>query len=286
MSGIYWLASYPKSGNTWFRVFLSNLGRNTPTPIAINRIDAKFNASNRQLFDDITGITAADLSYEEVERLRPRVYEHIAQEAKEPIFMKIHDAYTYTTDGDPLISHNATLGTIYFIRNPLDVAVSFAYHSACDINIIIDLMADDSHAFCAKPSRLHNQLRQKLLSWRKHVLSWVDTSGLRIHVMRYEDMKLQPFQTFMDAVRFVGLQNTSEQIRKALIFSSFEELQRQEQLWGFREKHPKASSFFNQGKIGSWRENLTLQQINRLTRDHADVMLRFGYLTEDKELVF
>jgi len=102
--GIYWLASYPKSGNTWFRVFLANLRREKSEPVDINQLNIIGIASARELFDKMTGLKGADLTQKEIERLRPRVYEEMLKEAEESLFLKIHDAYTYTDKGECYLS--------------------------------------------------------------------------------------------------------------------------------------------------------------------------------------
>ena len=81
MSNIIWLASYPKSGNTWFRVFLANFLRDADEAVDINHLNMMLIASARWLFDAATGVEASDLTPEEIERWRPAVYEHLVQEA-------------------------------------------------------------------------------------------------------------------------------------------------------------------------------------------------------------
>jgi len=98
-SGIIWLASYPKSGNIWLWIFLTNLRRDGEEPVNINELDGGPIASARALFDEATGIESSDLTPEEIDRLRPGVYEQLATGANETLFLKVHDAYTYTTDG-------------------------------------------------------------------------------------------------------------------------------------------------------------------------------------------
>lgn len=286
MIGIIWLASYPKSGNTWFRVFLTNLLRDADTPASINELEHTPIASARGIFDNNIGIEASDLTADEIDRLRPELYIHLAENATEPLFMKIHDAYTDVAENMPLIPHTATGGALYFIRNPLDVAVSFAHHSGWDYDTAVSRMADDTFAFCRRPDRLHNQLRQKLLSWNRHVLSWVDAAPFPVCLLRYEDMKSLPLETFKIAVRFAGLPHTREQIQKALEFSSFDVVQQQEEAEGFHEKSPAANRFFRKGKIGSWREELNEAQVRRIVHDHREVMQRFGYLDENGEIVY
>ena len=74
LHNIVWLASYPKSGNTWFRAFLTALLNPGSSDIDINNLYQTTIASSRQLFDEMTGISSADLSQSEIDRLRPLVY--------------------------------------------------------------------------------------------------------------------------------------------------------------------------------------------------------------------
>lgn len=286
MTGIVWLASYPKSGNTWFRVFLTNLLRDDDCPASINELESTPIASARGIFDEHTGIDGSDLTMEEIDRLRPEIYTHLAETAEDPLFMKIHDAYVTVDDGIPLIPARATKAAIYFIRNPLDVAVSFAHHSASNADKTISMMANREAAMCKATDRLVNQLRQPLRSWRLHVLSWVDEAPFPVCPIRYEDMVQRSPETFEKAVGFAGLAHTPEQIQKALEFSSFEMLKEQEEKNGFREKNPMSESFFRKGRIGSWREELSEAQARRIIDDQADVMRRFGYLDEHGEIVY
>jgi hypothetical protein len=286
VKGILWLASYPKSGNTWFRVFLSNLLRGGDIPVGINDLERTPIASARGIFDDEIGFEVSDLTADEIDRLRPEVYTLLAQNAEEPLYMKIHDAYIFLADSRPLIPQEATQCALYFIRNPLDVAVSFAHHSGWDFETSVRKMADDTFAFCSKPGRLHNQLRQKLLSWSNHVISWVDRTPFPVCVIRYEDMKSNPLEAFTKAVRFSGLEHAAEQIQRAVDFSSFDVVRQQEEAEGFQEKSAASRRFFRKGQIGSWREELNEEQVKRIVQDHGDVMRRFGYLDEEGKIIY
>ncbi len=287
MSGIVWLASYPKSGNTWFRVFLTNLLRDSDTPANINELETSPIASARDIFDDNMGFEASDLSADEIDLLRPDLYRYIAETAEETPFMKVHDALTDVAENTPMFPRDATGGALYFLRNPLDVAVSFAHHNGNDdYDKSISHMASETFCFCGKDDRLQNQLRQKLLSWSGHVTSWVDGAAFPVCILRYEDMKARPLETFEKAVRFAGLSHTREQIQKALDFSSFESLQEQEEKNSFQEKSQRCKRFFRKGRTGSWREELSEEQAKRIVRDHGEVMRRFGYLDESGKIVY
>ena len=286
MKGIIWLASYPKSGNTWFRVFLTNLLRGGDTPADINELEHTPIAGAREIFDNAMGFEASDLTADEIDRLRPEFYAYLAENAEEQLYMKIHDAYTCLEDTRPLIPQEATRCALYFIRNPLDVAVSVAHHSGSDCTKSAIKMADDTVAFCSQPGRLHDQLRQKLLSWSNHVLSWVDRAPFPVCMIRYEDMKSHPLETFTKAVRFAGLDHTGEKIQKAIDFSSFDVVQQQEEAEGFREKSSASGRFFRKGQVGSWREELNESQASKIAHDHREVMRRFGYLDEEGKIIY
>ncbi|NJK85140.1 MAG: sulfotransferase domain-containing protein [Bacteroidales bacterium] len=278
MSKIVWLASYPKSGNTWFRVFLTNLLEDGDQPADINNLYPTTIASSRSLFDEATGVPSSDLSSDEIEKLRPDVYRYMAETGTETIYHKIHDAWISLPDGKTLIPTEVTKAVLYFIRNPFDVAISFAHHSSVNIDKAIDMMADVHYAFCSKADRLHNQTRQKLLSWSGHVESWIDQSRLPVLVLRYEDMLENPFKEFKKAVEFAGIDTCEEKIQKAIAFSSFDNLKKQEQEKGFKEKAARSESFFRKGKSGDWKNTLTKNQIKRIVKDHGRMMKRFGYL--------
>jgi aryl sulfotransferase len=280
-SGIIWLASYPKSGNTWLRVFLTNYLRDGDQPADLNDLDGGPIASARLAFEEAVGVEASDLTQAEIERYRPGVYRQMAANSQTPIFLKVHDAYTRNQDGQPLFPKEATCGVIYLIRNPLDVAVSFAHHLGIPVADVVPRMCREDFAFASRQTSLYEQLHQKLLSWGNHVRSWVDEPDLNVHVVRYEDMLSASIPTFTAIVRFAGLETDAARITKALDFSSFDRLQGLELETGFRERSPKAQAFFRKGVSGDWRQTLGEDQITQLIAAHRDVMRRFGYLALD-----
>lgn len=277
MAGIYWLASYPKSGNTWLRAFLTNLLVDGDQPQDINELATDGIASGRGWLDEVLGFDTADLLPGEIEPLRPAVYDWTPRDEAEIGYYKIHDAFSLTRDGVPIIGQSATLGVLYIVRNPLDVAPSAANHWNCGLDDAIEKMGSQDAKMAALGEGLPNQVSQRLGSWSAHVLSWVDAPGLNCRVIRYEDMLAEPQHTFTQAAEFLQLPTEPERIAKAIRFSDFRELSRQEQERGFQERPRHAPSFFRAGKSGGWRELLTPAQVERIVTDHGAVMRRFGY---------
>ncbi len=215
-SGIYWLASYPKSGNTWMRLFIANLNGEKEDPVDINEVQTGSIASGRAWVDAVLEFDIGALSHDEIDQLRPAVYNWSATHTEALEYHKIHDANTRLSGGRELIPAEATRGVLYLMRNPLDVAISFAHHSNCSIEKAIDNMSNPEFAFCAGNKRLNNQLRQWLLTWSDHVLSWVDANHLNRLVIRYEDMVNQPLTTFTKVAKFLELATDETSIKQAL----------------------------------------------------------------------
>ncbi len=278
---IVWLASYPKSGNTWFRIFLSNLLNEDESSININNLKAAPIASSRILFDDNTGAASSDMTTEEIEELRPEIYRQVADEAVEKLFFKVHDAWKLTPSGKSMFPKEITKAVVYFIRNPLDVTVSYAFHSNLPPSEIIKQVNNERNAFAQKSNRLNKQIKQDLCDWSGHVISWVDGSGLPIIVLRYEDMITDTFSTFQKALQFIGIEKSENEVLNAIKASSFSKLQEYESIDGFKEKPIGMKAFFRKGSIGDWREHLSKNDVKSLIEKHKVLMERYGYLEEN-----
>jgi aryl sulfotransferase len=281
MAKIIWIASYPKSGNTWMRILLTNYLRNRQTPAEINRLEGGPIASSRAFFDEWVGVEASMLDDAVIERLRPEVFRCLLREVPEDgtLFMKVHDAWGTTDRGESIFPRDATGGVVYLLRNPLDLAVSCANHWGVDLKLAVDHLCDPEFAMARSRDSLSDQLHQRLYSWNGHVRSWIDRSGLPIHAVRYEDLLHDPTGTFEKVVHFCGLPVDLERVARAVTFSHFSELQRQEKSDGFRERPVKAlTPFFRCGQAGAWREELPGDLVQQLIETQGPCMRRFGYL--------
>ncbi len=275
---ILWLASYPKSGNTWLRMFLANLRSGRDAPVSINALGSTPMAAGRDFFEDATGLDSSELTVEETLQLRRMTYAWQSDHAATMIPCKIHDALL---TGDQLtIEPAATAGAIYVVRNPLDVLPSFADHMGLPLDAMIERMADETFGI---GGRGRPQLRQHLGSWSGHVRSWIDATAFPVLTVRYEDMSADPQATFARVVSFAGVPASAEQIRQAIEFSSFAEARRQERTDGFIERLPDVERFFRRGRVGAWREDLTAAQAARVVAHHRETMARLGYLDAQGE---
>ncbi|HWD28529.1 MAG TPA: sulfotransferase domain-containing protein [Rhizomicrobium sp.] len=299
MSGIVWLASYPKSGNTWFRMLISNLATEGDRAADINDPDERMSiASARLPFEDVTLIESDLLTPDETDILRPRVFEALADGSYEvpstlpwrnrrdwPTILKVHDAYTLTPEGEPLL--RAAQGAILVVRDPRGVAPSFANHMDCPLDRAIALMASPETTFGMLAGKQSLQMRQKLLSWHAHARSWLDQEDVPVHMVRYEDLKRDTAGVFHDAMHFAGRRITRGEAERAARLADFARLQAQERAKGFAEWPSRRGfhSFFRRGEAEAWRSELSREQIARIERDHAEMMLRLGYSLVEREAI-
>ena len=97
-------------------------------------------------------------------------------------------------------------------------------------------------------------------------------------MVRYEDLSVDPCSVFGGVAQFCGLDYDEDRVKRAVAFSSFGELQRQEASAGFRERSTAApGGFFRRGEIGSWSDELPRDLAERLMTAHHETTERFGY---------
>ena len=285
MKNIVWLVSYPKSGNTWFRMFLANYKKNAVDPVSLEDIESTRIASNAVDFEEHIGLNPFELYSNEVDLYRPDLYRILSKEAEKNgegrLYKKVHDAYGLNCEGEPLFPQEVSKCAVYFVRNPLDVCVSYANHGAKNIEKTMAFILSEESSLAGNKS---GQLRQRLMSWKSHVRSWKDQSLIPIHFVRYEDMLQNSVETFGKIIRFMGLRYDEEQLERAVLHSDFKQLKQMEQVDGFRERLQQSKHFFWKGKAGNYREYLSEEQQNSLVEYNYDVMKLLGYFDKNGKL--
>jgi hypothetical protein len=277
-SGIVWLASYPKSGNTWTRVFLHNLVNVTSGHKAegqrINELHQfSMGVAAKAPFEEVLGFKPTEDHRAEIAGARARVQQKVADAIEGIAFVKTHQGLVIDR-GHPTINFSVTAGAIYIVRNPLDVAISYAHHIGKPIDLAIDFMGMKN----AETPMSEKQVYEVYGSWSQHVLSWTRKPHPAIYVMRYEDMLAEPNKTFGGLAHHLLFDPSEDQLAEAVRRSSFDELREQEEADGFRERPEPAQRFFREGRAGQWREVLTAEQVRRIVDDHKEQMMRFHYL--------
>jgi hypothetical protein len=178
--------------------------------------------------------------------------------------------------GYPTINMDVTAGAIYLVRNPLDIAPSLKDHQGLPMAKIIEMM--NMVNFETPPT--DKMVGEPWGNWSQNVESWTGKPGPGLHIMRYEDMLEDPVKAFTSLVRFLNIQASEERIRKAVEHSSFKVLRKLEERDGFWERTDVQKSFFRKGESGSWRDELTEDEVKAIVDTHRTQMERFGYVPE------
>jgi hypothetical protein len=205
-----------------------------------------------------------------VQQLRPAVHEQLTRLHPDLVFVKTHNA-NLAIHGMPLCTPAVTAGSVFIVRDPRDIAVSYAAFARKSIDDIIDFMGNPNAANATD----EHQVFEHLSSWSHHAVSWVAAQNRLL--VRYEDLLAEPERYFARIIRFIGTGEVeADRLKRAIAFSSFDKLAGQEAAEGYRAAG-SAKTFFRAGKAGQWREQLTWEQIARIEATHGEIMQKFGY---------
>jgi hypothetical protein len=276
MGGVVWIASYPRSGNTWIRAFLHSL---------LNITGGKEELDLNSLAERSTWDIAAhwyepflqkspdQVTKEAVAAARPLAQQRIADSVDGLVFVKTHAALVKDR-GTPTIDMTRTAGAIYVVRNPLDVAISYAKHLGMPIARAVHILNMPRFETDNFPTAVYEFYG----SWSQHVASWTRRPHRAVFIVRYEDLLADPLVAFGRMAEHLHIEASAEQIGRAVRLSSFERLSALEAETGFREKPADSSGFFRKGTVGQWRNELPPRLIEQIVGEHGETMRRFGYL--------
>ena len=273
MKSIIWLASYPKSGNTWTRVFLANYLLKRETPLPINELKA-FGATdtNVEFYRRALKKGFRPDDHHAHLKVRPGILRGIARNGADLNFLKTHNINA-AIFGAEMIPVKLTRAAVFIVRNPLDVAISYSRHYGLSMQETIRSLANPNNSTSVSETNVKNFLS----TWSEHTLSWLGSRGFPLLVQRYEDMKKDPHATFTKLLEHLGLPIDFQQLDRAIAFSSIKEMQKQEAEAGFAERSANSERFFHTGTSGQWKSALTPDQAKEIRKHHGAVMARLGY---------
>ncbi len=271
---IVWLASYPKSGNTWLRAFLANYLFEGDGP-------ASFAAVQRVSSGDCSGPSYAELSGRDPRALtlpqyldtRGRHLRRIATNGAPVNLVKTHVANA-RIGGAWLIPAELTRQAIYLVRHPLDMLVSYADHWGIGLAEAARQIADPKNAIAPG----EKTAAQFLGDWSGHVTGWTRARDFRVLTLRYEDLATDPEAAFTAVLRHIGAPVDRAVLARAIEAASFPVLAAMETAGGFPERGPAQQRFFREGRTGQWQDTVPDEIADRVTRDHRTVMKRLKYL--------
>ena len=276
---ITWIASYPKSGNTWIKLFLKSYFNSSNTNFSINpKIDDIFSIETFPIAKEFKNL---DIKYEDFAEIAKNWInmQSLINLNNKPNYLKTHNAmcsinnYQFTNDEN-------TIGAIYVVRDPRDIAISYSNFLNKEIDDTIEYILSDN---CFEQDFFENLLYKKSImgNWAYHYNSWKNYKSKEIIIIKYEDMITKTNETFLKILKYLNKINNVEINQKkmmdAINLTSFKNLRKLEKNEGFRE-NPSIKPFFRKGQIGEWKEILNKNQIQKIEKKFTKEMEELDYL--------
>ena len=287
---IFWISSYPKSGNTLMRAIISALFFSKDGKFELNQLKHSSQFEKRDRLNLIKKINNED--FLNLDQLKILSKYWLTLQRKENMnivkgfgFMKSHSSYV-SIFNNWFTNFDNTAGYIYIVRDPRDIAISWAKHANLTIDDSINFMIDFNS--CIEWAQTKSDLPKKikprtyLSSWDEHVLSWT-SNDLNVPklIIKYEDLVYKKEESIKIIIRFfeknfkVKFDSIDEKILNIIKSTSFEKLKREEKKFGFVEA--VSGDFFRKGEKNQWKNELNNQQIIKLEKKFRDFMNKFGY---------
>ena len=283
---IIWLASYPKSGNTWVRSFLNSLlfNKNNEADLSeINKIDQYPKRSHFiNLVNEIDNLEKLSSNWIESQK--------ILNKDNKIKFLKTHHALckyqnSFFTNGE------VSLGTVHIIRDPRNVISSILYHfSKKNYSEAKEFLFDENKAlgkkFNLEDPNANRNIFTVISSWKNHYNSWKQFKKNYL-LIKYEDLILDPHKEFNKLAEYLSkllnLEFDASKVNLAVKSNSFENLKKLEKENGFVEaindkETGKKKQFFNLGPENDWKKLLDTKLRQDIEKEFETEMRELGYI--------
>ena len=285
---IIWLASYPKSGNTWLRFFIISLLLKENNEVSLKNLEGIKQFPTNYHYKDFS-ISKPDLgNLNKISKYWLGAQKKINSDNKIRFF-KTHNALC-KLDNNIFTNEENTLGTIHIVRDPRNVLSSVNNHfHHKSLEESKEFILDERKGIFNK-SKIEQSnvftLPQVIGSWKTHYNSW-KLIRKNYLLVKYEDLLEKPESEFKRIASYleplIKLKFTDENISKAIELSSFERLKKIEEKEGFVEsvtnsETGKKETFFNLGPKNDWKKILDKRITKEIDKKFELEMSELGYL--------
>ena len=275
---IIWLASYPKSGNTYLRSFLASYYFSE---------DGNFNFEQLLKIHQFPNMKFSKIKSTSKEQASKNwIFNQNSFFNRENFnLVKTHNCL-YPFKNNKFTTQNESLGAIYIVRDPRNVITSLTHHYSLNYNEAFKHMIDDQSSLLETSHELDHSNFTFLSSWSNHYKSWKNNLIFEVLFIKYEDLQKEKENTFEKVILFINrLTNRDLKINDSKFLNSikstnFTNMKNKELNEGFEEsvysnKTGKKINFFNLGFNNRWQ---------KLLPNDIKELLNKKYINELKEL--
>jgi len=282
---IIWLASYPKSGNTYVRAFLSAYYFSENGQFDFSQISNIEQFPHEKFFKQkVKSINEASKQWIPIQRE--------INKDKKIRFFKTH-SFLGNYQNNEFTSPETTLGAVYIVRDPRNVLTSLKNHYSFNNDKALEMITDKSRSLMSNNGS-HASLNF-ISSWAENYLSWFGDNRFRKLFIKYEDLITNKYETFRDIIVFTNtLMNkvdgvNKSKLQKAIETTNFNVLKKKEvsetfdgsesSFKNWRKFHSENKNlFFNLGPENNWKKILETKISSQIENSFEKTMKKLGYL--------
>ena len=294
---IIWIASYPKSGNTWIRAMLSAYFYSQDGNFNFELLDKikEFPKNSKYLNKISKEKNLSEIAKEWIPaqkmlnlNAKNKSFEYSIkknQNIQPKFFLKTHSAIC-SINGHDFTNNENTLAAVYIVRDPRNVVLSISNHFNISIENSLEFMID-KNKIISNPTNENENIGLTLLSdWKTNYQSWKNYDSTKVKIVKYEDLLNSSKNIFVDILNFFNkyamIDIDEDKIKNVIKSTEFNKLKEYEQKYGFKESaamSDQSNFFFNLGPNNDWKKLLDKKISEKICEYFKSEMKELGYIT-------